>query len=330
MDFLVEFNLEATRWLQESYPQLAGFFSAFTEIGTIEFYLAFLPLLYWCVSKRVGLAAAYLVTLSSMVNQGIKHGLRDWRPYWVDSSVYIGVEEASYGAPSGHAQSTTVLYLYLASAIGRGYAWLLALLLVVMMAISRVYLGVHDVADVSLAIFIGLLLLAGYWIWHRHVVQWYENRILGQRFLMAAFFPIVLAGIYVGILLIIGPAPETVTWAERVAEAERASVDEIVQGFGVLLGLSIGAVLERSRVRFMVDGPIWRRGLRYVIGLAVAILIWRGLGLVFPRDPLWLGIPLRVLRYLLLGLWAAYYAPIVFVRLKLAGARAEPELSVTL
>jgi hypothetical protein len=100
--------------------------------------------------------------------------------------------------------------------------------------------------------------------------------------------------------------------------------------FGSLLGFGIGMHLEASRVRFQVDGPIWQRALRLLLGVAVTAVIWLGLRVVFPSEPLWLGMPLRVLRYFLATIWMSYFAPATFVKLKLASANPEPEIKVTL
>ena len=67
--------------------------------------------------------------------------------------------------------------------------------------------------------------------------------------------------------------------------------------------------------------------IRCLPGTAV---IWLGLGAVFPDDPLWLAIPLRILRYFLATLWMSYYAPALFVRLRLAAASPESEIKLEL
>jgi hypothetical protein len=41
-----------------------------------------------------------------------------------------------------------------------------------------------------------------------------------------------------------------------------------------------------------------------------------------------LALPLRIFRYALVTLWASYFAPLVFVRLRLADADPRPEMSL--
>ena len=53
-------------------PFLDGFFVAVTMLGSEEFYLLVLPILYWCVSRRVGLRLGRLFLFSSFLNVWLK------------------------------------------------------------------------------------------------------------------------------------------------------------------------------------------------------------------------------------------------------------------
>ena len=158
----------------------------------------------------------------------------------------------------------------------------------------------------------------------------FSKRILGQRLLTAVAVPVGLTAVYLIIRLIIGEPDTTVAWASYIPVAELESLEGMVTAVATVLGAGIGLVLERTRIRFLVDGPIWQRAVRYLLGIVVAGVIWAGLGQVFPDEPLWLALPLRLLRYTLLTLWVTYYAPWVFVKLKLAQAKPDPGIEMTL
>lgn len=327
MEPLFELGLDVTRWLQETYPSLESFFQIFTQMGRFEFFLAILPIIYWGVNKRLGQHLVYLLACGDMLSAIAKHGFRGPRPFWLDSAMGLSSEE-SYGIPSGHAISTTLTYLTLSIWMRRGWMWLLAMAMIVVMGISRIYLGVHFVHDVVAGTFLAILIIIVYLVWRRYRTEFFSQRILGQRLLAVVSLPLILAVIYLIIFLLIGQPDQTVAWATFAGTAEAASIENVATAFGTLLGLGIGILFEGSRVRFRVDGTIWQKVLRYLSGMVGILLIWRGLGAVFPDDPLWLGIPLRVLRYFLLGVWATYYAPMLFVRLKLAPA--DPERGIEL
>ena len=330
MEPILEAGLEATRWLQANYPQLEWLMRVMRELGTEEFYLVFIPLLYWCVHKRFATHLVNLFFLTLAINSIAKHGLRGPRPYWLDASLGLGTEDPQYGVPSNHVQTATMIYLLAASWVQKGWGWLVAIAGAILMAISRVYLGDHFVHDVVIGFLLAILLLAGYWVWERRFSDDYAKRILGQRVFFALLVPVGFAIIYLVILAIIGTAVSSRFGDDFIAVAEREGIDGVVTAISALVGIGIGFPLETSRIRFRADGPIWKRIARYLLGIVIAVLIWGGLRAIFPEDPLWLAIPLRFIRYGLLTFWLVYYAPLLFVRLGLADADPPTELRLKL
>lgn len=329
MESIFEFGLNATRWLQMTFPHLSGFFNFFTFLGDEEFYLIALPLIYWCLNKELGRHLSYVFMLSSAVNLLFKPVLRGPRPFWLDNSVSLSVE-TNYGVPSWHAQMATTVYLMIAYWAHKRWMWLLAILLMLLMFTSRVYLGVHFVHDIVVGFLLGLLIVLGYIFWDRRWVSRFRRRILGFRLLVALLAPLVIAILYVGLLLLLGEPNRAVAWADFIDLAELNGIEEITTAVATLLGTGVGLVLEKSRVRFRVEGATWQRVLRYALGIVVAVAIWAGLRAIFPEEPLLLAVPLRFVRYTLLALWITYYAPLTFVWLGLASADPEPEIDLSL
>ncbi len=329
MDAILQFSLDASRWLQTTLPQMESFFQFISTLGIEEFYLALLPLVYWSVHKKAGRTFAYVFLVANVFNPLLKHGFRSPRPFWLEPDLEKAFE-SSYGIPSGHTQGATVTYLFFASWLRRRWAWLLAFIMIVLMGVSRVYLGVHFIHDVLIGFGVGLFVLMGYWGWQRRYMDSFGKRILGQRLLTVIMIPILFTAVYIIIRLIIGEPDSNADWVSYIPDAELSGVESFVTAVASLLGAGIGLVLEPSRVRFMVDGPLWQRIARYLLGLVVAIIIWAGLGQIFPDDPLWLALPLRLLRYSLLTLWVTYFAPWLFVKLKLAQAKPEPGINLSL
>lgn len=328
MDTVLEFGLEATRWLQFNYPQLAGFLDFISFFGDEEFYLLLFPLIYWCIDKRVGRDLAYLFVISLTINSFFKHLLRGPRPFWLDESVG-GRNSENYGLPSGHTQLTVTIYLFACYWIRKQWMYWLAGIMILLMMLSRVYVGAHFVHDVVVGLLLGLLTILGYLAWLKWGAVYFQNRILGQRLLAVLAVPAVFVAIYIIMLLLLGEPDGGLDWADFNELAEKDGVEGMATAVGALLGIGLGIVFEPSRVRFQVAGTVAQRVGRYVLGVVVAFAIWMGLGQIFPDDPLWLAIPLRILRYGLLTAWIAYYAPALFVRLNLAKALPEPENQIT-
>lgn len=329
MESVYEMGLDIARWLQENYPWLRTFLEYISEAGRFEFYLGILPLIYWSLDKQLARNLVYLLAFSDVANSIAKHALRGPRPYWLDSSLQLSDEE-SYGIPSGHAQSAFVAYIYLAVWLRQRWVWLAAVLIVFLMGLSRVYLGVHFFHDVLAGYLVGLVIVVGYLVWRRYGLETFRQRILGQRLLIAILIPLAFGLLYAAIRLLIGEPDQTAAWASFIPDAETTSLRNVASALGALLGVGCGFVLEGSRVRFRADGPIWKRILRIVVGFVGVLVVWRGLGLILPTEPIWLGLPLRIFRYFLLGIWASYYGPMVFVRLRLAEAHPAPAIDMSM
>lgn len=300
-----------------------------SELGSEKLYFVLLSLIYWCLDKRLGKFLGYVFLLTAMLNTMTKGLLRQPRPYWLDPSVAL-TEEDGYGLASGHTQLAATFYFFLAGWYGKFWLWLVALAAVFTIALSRIYLGAHFVQDVLAGMLMALLLLLLAALWRRKLASRFEKRNLGRRLLVLVTVPLALLAVYVAVLLVLGSPDLGVPWAAYIPAADRAARETMATALGATLGYGIGILFEGSRVRFQTAGTFWQRAARFVLGVGVAFVLWAGLDLLFPVMPEWLGLPLRALRYFLVFLWISYFAPWVFVRLRLAAADPQPEIKVSL
>jgi membrane-associated phospholipid phosphatase len=67
-----------------------------------------------------------------------------------------------YGFPSGHVIMITVIWIGMALLFRKRWLWALSILMVLLTAISRMYLGMHYLGDVVGGLIIGLLLSLGF------------------------------------------------------------------------------------------------------------------------------------------------------------------------
>jgi len=92
----------------------------------------------------------------------------------------------------------------------------------------------------------------------------------------------------------------------------------LISTAGVLFGFAAGAILLFSGSGFNAGGLVWKRLLRYVVGLLGVLILYMGLDAIFPEGQDWLAFALRYLRYAVTGFWVTGLAPMIFIRLKLA------------
>jgi len=125
----------------------------------------FMALYFVRKASRYRLLALMLTIPGGMLlNWMLKYAFHRSRPAWDDPILVIG----SFGFPSGHAMTATLLYGFLAAfGVRKVQAWrwrvlavLAAGLLVVLIGFSRLYLGVHYLSDVLAGVAAGSAWLA--------------------------------------------------------------------------------------------------------------------------------------------------------------------------
>ena len=120
----------------------------FSQLGRVEFFLLFLPLVYWSVNSALGIRIGFILMASDIFNYAGKLLFAGPRPYWVSSRVRGLWIETSFGIPSGHAQHAVSVWGTVAAYIGKTWTWAVLLALAFFIGFSRLYLGAHFPHDV--------------------------------------------------------------------------------------------------------------------------------------------------------------------------------------
>lgn len=110
MDVIIQAGIAFAMWFQGLWGWLEIPMKGFTFLGSEEFFLLGLPVLYWCVDARIGLRMGVVLLLNGVVNSVLKLAFFGPRPYWVNPQVKALVSETSFGVPSGHAQMAAGLW----------------------------------------------------------------------------------------------------------------------------------------------------------------------------------------------------------------------------
>jgi ABC-type uncharacterized transport system permease subunit len=85
----------------------------------------------------------------------------------------------------------------------------------------------------------------------------------------------------------------------------------------IFAGLVSGMIALSFPPSELMNGTLIQKTARYLLGLAGVLVLYAGLGAVFPEGASPLALLLRYLRYSLIGLWIAWGAPQTFLRLNL-------------
>ncbi len=274
------FGLDPIEALQRvASPFLDAIFVVITSTGSLLFFLAAVVLVYWLWDKRLGFFLSVLLLASGALNGYLKTLFGSPRPPAPYHRVVPPLTDN--GFPSGHAQTSAAFWSGLAL-VRRGWWIPPGIVMTALVALSRVYLGVHFVGDVLGGVAIGLGIGVVGYVGFRLSLRTHLG--IAQKLVLAVVLPAALGGV----LILLGQAAY-LTW-------------------GLLTGLSVGYVLEGEwvglkRVRRM-DAGVLRIGVGLPVVGALALV---GLRLTEPT----LLLPL----FFLLGLTVSLLLPWAFVRL---------------
>ncbi|MCD6289355.1 MAG: phosphatase PAP2 family protein [Anaerolineae bacterium] len=302
------FILAVQRWSNPFWDHL---FLTATYLGVDKFLVLLVALAYWCIDRRVGINLAYLVLTCDYLNGFLKNIFREPRP--AAAGLRVLRPETSPGFPSAHAQEAVAVWGYLATQAGRPIAWAIAVVIISLIAFSRIYLGVHFPHDIIGGLLIGAIFLVAYQRVAPSLSQRWQRLSMRDQILLAIGAPLFL--------WLIHPAEQIIRPEGTVSIYPSISA---ARDMGFLAGAVLGMIVERRHVRFQVWGPWWKRLLRFLLGAAIVVIFWQGPKWFIPRgiSPS-LDATLHLLRYTLAGMAAIWWAPWLFVRLKLAPRQGE-------
>ena len=147
-------------------PFLSVFFENISLAGYPTFLILFISFGYFYWSPSRFSRVAMLLFISGLINAFLKDFFQDPRPaieLMLDPKV-----GTSYGWPSGHAQIAVTLWGLLAYELKEKWISVGSISLIILIAFSRMYLGVHDLGDVISGLIIGTIIL---YIWHLAVIN---------------------------------------------------------------------------------------------------------------------------------------------------------------
>ncbi len=297
---------------------LTHFFHAASFFGSANFYVLFTILLYVMWDKRLAVRLTVVVLLTMVFNDLLKILIKNPRPFVSDGTYKqkwaVPPSEAKalaleYSTPSGHAMGSAAFYSYLIAFTRNRFVRLGLVLLIVLIGVSRPYLGVHYVEDVLLGWTIGLLF--GF---------------------VASRYTATLANLWsevpYGFQIAITVAGSAAIWFLTVALNGwqiDSQVREIAGHCGWLTGIVVACPLELRTVNFdpRSGGPAAKL-LRYILSIAVMLVVVRVLNAAFAPFAGNASIISSALDYLRLAAASfagMFFAPFIFCKLNLAAAK---------
>ena len=271
-----------------------------TYFGEQLFLLSIICLLYWCLNKKLATQIGLTFVTSGMLVQGLKITFRIPRPWVLDpdfKAVESAIEAATgYSFPSGHTQSATSLFAPLAYHAKKYWLKIAFTLCFLAVGFSRMYLGVHTLKDVGVAI---LLTCAISFVIHKYQDVLIDNKQNTKKICIVLFIAAIFLMIYSPLL-------------NKLGYIEAHYIGDCYKITGAALGLALGWYLERTRLNFSpTDGTVKERALRFAVGMLLTAVFYVLPKLVFSSIALW-----KMIRYAFIIFWIIYLYPYLFVKYK--------------
>ena len=96
MGSLQQFGLSLIQAFQSRSPTLDGVMRFFSFLGRLEFYLLFIPFLFWAVDSRLGMRTLLVLIAAGIAGTFFKLLFHQPRPYWIGAVKPLAVFPASH------------------------------------------------------------------------------------------------------------------------------------------------------------------------------------------------------------------------------------------
>ena len=169
---IIGYKLISTFLISDFVTPIAKFITNFG--GAIFLSIATVMLFLFIKNKKIGLSIISNIVIIAVLNQLLKRILQRPRP-----TEFRIVEETGYSFPSGHSMVSMAFYGYLIYLVyqnmkNKYLKWFLIItlaILIILIGISRIYLGVHYTTDVLG----GFLISLSYLIVYTHITKGIEK-----------------------------------------------------------------------------------------------------------------------------------------------------------
>jgi hypothetical protein len=260
--------------------ELTFFFKGVTYLGSEYIPLFLIPTLYWGVDKKAGIKLFIITIASFYIGYLLKNAFALERP----PIALRLVEAGGFGFPSGHAMTATVVWGFLLLYIRRIYVSISSIAIILLVASSRLYLGVHYPIDVLGGIACGAIILV-----LGEIASGYIEKY-------KAFTP------YLGIA--------TVGLAILASFLHKEL--DVCWGMGLISGAIIGSLIEPFLANMKRGDSFRARFLRCVIGWVTLASVWW----IFDRLTPPADYGMLYLKMFAIGIYITAGAPFLFVRTK--------------
>lgn len=284
---MYSFELTIIKKIQSfSSPILDVLFELITVFGEETIVIVILSFLYFTLDKKLGEKIAFSACGSILLNNTLKGIFSLKRPFELyPDEVKVLRKQTATGSsfPSGHTQNAATFYTTLALRVQRKWFWITINLLIFLVALSRLYLGVHFPKDVLVGAILGIS-----WAWLGFYL--YDKYAKDLKSKMTLFIVQIL------IFLPFAFFNEQFNLFIKIT-------DDFYKIFALYLGFIPAIYIENKYVNFTVDGPFKKKIIRFIIAVVILLVLQFGLKLILPTSLIFSYIRYFLISFTTIGLY---------------------------
>ncbi len=255
--------------LQEHHNIFSEIFFRFVSfLGDPPFYFLLLGFFYWTFDKKAGEFLGLTLGVATTLNNVLKGLFLHERPLVAYESEVKNIRRVpprGTSFPSGHAQGSASMFAAVARYQKTYLHWLLAVTVMVLMGLSRMFLGMHYLQDVVTGSIIGVLTAL--------VLYHFFDKFRADEKRLHLFYVVVL------LLLLPG--------------AYFVGVEDFFRRYGLLVGFMVAVFIEKRYIGFSTVIPPRRKVFRFVTGSVFTVSVLVLLGALFDSFGLAADSPLK-------------------------------------
>lgn len=279
-----DFNITIIKFLQQfSNPFLDKLAEFITMTGEQYFSIGLIVVIYLCINKDLGYRLGFASLFSNAINNLIKNIFKVPRPIGTRGVRSLRLETAGgYSFPSGHTQNVSVLWTNFMKNVKRRWIYILGTVMIISVALSRLYLGVHRPVDVFCGFLFGV------------ICMFMVNMIFDCREDRSRICGLLIL-ILVSLII-------TIAYGDS----------DLYKQFGAMLGFFIGYLIEKNFIKFKERASVTQNMIKILIAVIGYVILELGLKAILPNFKILGG-----LRYFLIILWVTVGTTYVIKKFKL-------------
>lgn len=250
---------------------ISDFFMSITAVGESLFTITFMALIYWCINKKYGEFIILSCSFGYFLNQLLKLVVCIYRPWILDSRIapYEKAIPGAYGYsfPSGHTARVTLNFGGAALCFKSKLFKIFCLFIILLVAFSRNFLGVHSLQDVVVGFLLSIIVL--------FLIKYFlEKADLKNNKILDALFTVFMTifGLIALYYIKTKSYPMDYVSGELLVDPIKMQTGAF-KAAGLLIGISLGGFIERHYINFQIAQNKYKRLFDGVVGFIIIYVL---------------------------------------------------------